>query len=1500
MGLHTKRGFLVITIVFLTLLIFAIGYPLTLDYISGNYSRYDPIENVSQNPSITATQVWTKVGSEEGWLQEFITAGAIGGGSGVTLPTCLDGEVLAYHSLSSTWQCFTLPTGLNLPACTSNQYVKIDGNALSCGDFTTPQVCANGQVLVYNSVSSSWQCTTLASGITLPACTTSQVLYINATGGLDCKDFTGGGSDFCSDNFNESSMVDFSFYRQISTPTPEYTWYGDLTNLDTIVLDERVPECAKFIVVHYVVNVRSPSTGASSARLSMFYGTSDGLTIYDSVPMSIVGATSASALSSGSYYDADAGTALVPIITVGGQRVIKFHSSASNLSDIGVTSIGYVGGSSSGSTTLPTCSEGQTLVANSDGDLVCGTLSGVGSGSASIGDWPNAIRCVSGNDWELYYLSQNSSQKMLYVRESSGWVRFNADKTYDASSGTNAGCNGKSISTLISEGNAYFFGGLSFSSSATSSNGSGIDSELPDGIICGNGLEYQPLYLKWRTSNEVAYGGVGHDADTWVSFNYPALTLKTYNNRINMVNGNTTAADICLTQSLTQLIAQGKTFELGGSSSSSSGSATLPTCSVGQTLVANATGDLVCGSVSGSSSGVVAYTLCTNAQSQNSSNAACYGAAQNQGAGTSQYRVMSCTINDGARNYTHTGFITRNNPSYLNQWSGSGNGDSFACIDGTILVANLEATVGSSSSTELETTLVRTTGLYSAQNAPYASCPSGWQLAGCSGRPTVNNNYYDFSFYALNDTTCGAYSWNGGYAGSVALETTAHCARGGSGSSGNATLPTCSVGQTLVANATGDLVCASLPSSSLTECPAGQTLLANATGQMVCDEVPLITPPSCNAGQVVIINALGQFDCGNGGNIGESIQPESAVGLFNTSFVITNTALGTDGSLYVAGYSGLGVLNFGNGVTYTRSGSNFTNFLVKYDSIGLAQWFKAVNSTSSVLGSSDLEVDISGNVIWVSHGSMSSSPWLLNFGNAVTTTPPGSPYTFVAKISSAGVSQFARAFPYLLLKDVTVDNLGNIYFVGNSGTSGGFVYEFGNGVTYNKNNLNMMTGDLIGSNLIYGQFNSTGAAQWVSGSLSKCWDSFSDTKITTDSNKLILHLTSYCNIAGRVRFLPNFELEPPTGYNNFVVYLNMAGQTTSGAQTTHQFSPNINAIDSAIDSAGNVITLENTGSSISLSKYSSVEPTQIWIKTLPGNIDLSDIRLTISDDDSIFILGQTSANSLDFGNNVIFLKRNLGESFFLVEYDSNGVAKWVANAGGDGKILSDGVHVDSYKSVYVFGSSDSTSLDFGNGVTYAKPISSKSQYFMAKYTLQPNAQALTGTENVLVYDETGNLKQTTTQSIANLASNGVILRLLLDSTTIADHRVLRDVNGMNFVYEPNSVYTIDLYLLTNRSSTNNGYGFVIGTSTSVSNVGINFVHQLANNTGTLSGGSFNGNQNIIGISSGTPSSTSEYIQGSGILVTGSQGGVATLRQRSASNNPTTLKKDSVIVVKKVG
>lgn len=120
------------------------------------------------------------------------------------------------------------------------------------------------------------------------------------------------------------------------------------------------------------------------------------------------------------------------------------------------------------------------------------------------------------------------------------------------------------------------------------------------------------------------------------------------------------------------------------------------------------------------------------------------------------------------------------------------------------------------------------------------SCPSGLTLVSCNSatKHSDGGEYDETDNYIGSDGAC--------YADEIIREaelTSLYitCARSGTGTSGNiatASLPTCTAGQTLIANSSGQLVCTNTNTGSgtgnLPTCTAGQTLIANSSGQLVC------------------------------------------------------------------------------------------------------------------------------------------------------------------------------------------------------------------------------------------------------------------------------------------------------------------------------------------------------------------------------------------------------------------------------------------------------------------------------------------------------------------------------------------------------------------------------------------------------------------------------------------------------------------------------------------
>jgi hypothetical protein len=124
--------------------------------------------------------------------------------------------------------------------------------------------------------------------------------------------------------------------------------------------------------------------------------------------------------------------------------------------------------------------------------------------------------------------------------------------------------------------------------------------------------------------------------------------------------------------------------------------------------------------------------------------------------------------------------------------------------------------------------------------------------------------------------------------------------------------------------------------------------------------------------------------------------------------------------------------------------------------------------------------------------------------------------------------------------------------------------------------------------------------------------------------------------------------------------------------------------------------------------------------------------------------------------------------------------------------------------------------------------------------------------------------------------------------------------GLSFAYEANSRYAINIYAIVAPTAATTGCGFLIDVSSVVTYVGTFVSHQLAI-TGTLSGAASIGDLAVTssGVSSGMVSTASQFVPGSGILVTGANTGTATFFFRSETTAVTTCKTGTLITVMKI-
>ena len=388
-------------------------------------------------------------------------------------------------------------------------------------------------------------------------------------------------------------------------------------------------------------------------------------------------------------------------------------------------------------------------------------------------------------------------------------------------------------------------------------------------------------------------------------------------------------------------------------------------------------------------------------------------------------------------------------------------------------------------------------------------------------------------------------------------------------------------------------------------------------------------------------------------------------------------AVDSSGNVYVAG-SFAGSLGFGgvsNDVNLTNRGSD-DFFVVKYDSSGVAQWAKnpASGSGTNSESAQSVAVDSSGNV-YVAGYFNSTTLGFGGVGNDVNLTNRGDTDFFVVKYDSSGVAQWAKnpasgsGTNAERADSVVVDSSGNVYVAGSSNST--FV-DFGNGITL----MTFQTQDFF-----VAKYNSSGTAQWAQGLASEGGGSNDYAKSVAVDSSGNVYLVGY-SVSSSLNFGNGVTLERRGNDDFFVVKYNSSGvaqwakNTVSGSGTSYEYAYGV-----AVDSSGNV-----------------------------------------------YVAGYFSSTTLSFGgvSNDVNLTKRGSDDFFVVKYDSSGVAQWAKNpvsGSGASYEYAYGVAVDSGGNVYVAGYSDSTTLSFG-GVSNDVNLTNRgsNDFFVVKYNSSGVAQ----------------------------------------------------------------------------------------------------------------------------------------------------------------------------------
>ncbi|HYF04184.1 MAG TPA: SBBP repeat-containing protein, partial [Patescibacteria group bacterium] len=106
---------------------------------------------------------------------------------------------------------------------------------------------------------------------------------------------------------------------------------------------------------------------------------------------------------------------------------------------------------------------------------------------------------------------------------------------------------------------------------------------------------------------------------------------------------------------------------------------------------------------------------------------------------------------------------------------------------------------------------------------------------------------------------------------------------------------------------------------------------------------------------------------------------------------------------------------------------------------------------------------------------------------------------------------------------------------------------------------------------------------------------------------------------------------------------------------------------------------------------------------------------------NIYLCGTFESPTLDFGNGVILKNLNASRAGFIAKYSNSGSILWAKAIQGEGDDLVPSITTDEFGDLYITGYTDSYELNFGNNLVMKTLSIAKFDYFLAKYDRAGNA-----------------------------------------------------------------------------------------------------------------------------------------------------------------------------------
>ncbi|MFK7947706.1 MAG: hypothetical protein AB8G11_08955 [Saprospiraceae bacterium] len=388
--------------------------------------------------------------------------------------------------------------------------------------------------------------------------------------------------------------------------------------------------------------------------------------------------------------------------------------------------------------------------------------------------------------------------------------------------------------------------------------------------------------------------------------------------------------------------------------------------------------------------------------------------------------------------------------------------------------------------------------------------------------------------------------------------------------------------------------------------------------------------------------------------------------------------------------------------TIVSFGSN-DSFVAKYDSTGTLLWLRSGGGISNFDQGEAIAVDNNGNVFVTGYFRNSAT-----FDNITVSSGAGQNAIFTAKYNSNGVIQWIKtgtnsnnnpSFVGDLAHDITIDNSGNVYIIGQK--SG--VTTFGSITVTNPNIFS------IGSFFV---------------------------KYDTNGNEIFGIPINPANISyqpARIQIVNNevyiLYLDYSNGYSLNVRKYNLSGTFISSfpAFTSGGIFQVSDEVDLAVDNNGNVTVYAEFQASVNVGgillqsgagfsnkdmflAQQNAAGTIQWVKQIGGGGQDREGGIAIDTANNIYISG--------FFNNAISIDSTVlqatGQDIFVAKFNSSGNLQW-ARSAGSGNTTANSIFVNERGDAFVAGQFNGTAA-FDNNIVSS---SGSNDIFTAKLGCEP-------------------------------------------------------------------------------------------------------------------------------------------------------------------------------------